>query len=75
MLTFLVLVPVATSLILGVAYLFSGKARPVLKILGTVVFIAAVYLQFYSRHSLVGLLLQISLALCLALWRRTRAAA
>jgi len=69
-LPFLVLVPVATSLILGVVYFFLGDARPASKILGTVVFLAALYLQFFSGYSLVGLLLQIALALYLAWWRR-----
>jgi hypothetical protein len=70
MLSFLAWVPVGTSLILGVVCLFLGDGRPAFKILGIVVFLAAVYLQFLSRYSLVGLLLQIVLALCLALWRR-----
>ena len=74
MLFILVWVPVSTSLILGVVYLW-GDAKPPSKILATVVFVAAVYLQFFSRHSLLGLLLQIALALYLAIWRRIDARA
>ena len=66
----LVWAPAATSLILGVVYLFLGDGRPALKILGAFVFLAAVYLQFFSRYVLAGLLLQIALALYLALWHR-----
>jgi hypothetical protein len=69
-LPFLVLVPVATSLILGLMYLDLGEARPAPKIVGTVVFVAAVYLQFFTGHTLVGLLFQVGLALCLAMWHR-----
>jgi hypothetical protein len=63
-------VPVGTSLILGMMYLHLGEARPALKFLGTVVFVAALYLQFFSSHTLAGLLLQVGLALCLAMWQR-----
>lgn len=66
----LVWAPAATSLILGVVYLFLGDARSAFKILGVFVFLAAVYFQFFSRYVLVGLLLQIALALYLALWHR-----
>jgi hypothetical protein len=66
----LVWVPAATSLILGVVYLFFGDAKPAFKFLGVVVFFGALYLQFFSRHSLIGLLLQIALALYLAVWRQ-----
>ena len=73
MLPFLMLLPVATSLILGIVYVFHGDGPPVIKIVGTVVFSSALYLQFFSRHSLFGLLLQIALAVSLALWRRVDA--
>jgi hypothetical protein len=73
MLPFLVLLPVATSLILGIVYVFHGDGPPAIKIVGTVVFGSALYLQFFSRHSLFGLLLQIALAVSLALWRRVDA--
>lgn len=73
MLPFLVLLPVATSLILGIVYVFHGDGPPAIKIGGTVVFGSALYLQFFSRHSLFGLLLQIALAVSLALWRRVDA--
>jgi len=70
MLPLMMLVPAATSLILGGAYLLAEEARPALKILGTVVFLAAVYLQFRSPYPLAGILLQVALALVLVLWRK-----
>ena len=73
MLPLLVLVPAATSLILGVVYLVAGDARIALKISGAAVFLTAVYLQFFSRYVLPGLLVQTTLALALAVWRRARA--
>ena len=75
MLPFLDLIPVATSLILGIVYVFHGDGPPAIKIVGTVAFGTALYLQFFSRHTLFGLLLQIALALALALWRKMDAAA
>lgn len=63
-------VPVLTSLILGGIYLFDGSGRPILKFGGTATFVAAVYLQFFSGSSLVGMLLQTALAFSLAVWRR-----
>jgi hypothetical protein len=74
-LPFLVLVPVTTSLIFGVMYLYLGEAGSALKIVGTVIFVAAVYLQFFSSHTLFGLLFQVGLALCLAMWHRVSASA
>jgi hypothetical protein len=71
----LLLIPAAASLVLGVVYLFFGDARPAFKVVGVLVFLVAVYLQFVSAHSLLGLLLQVALALCLALWLRLRSAA
>ena len=71
MLPFLALIPVGTSLILGVVFLFMGEAGPGVKVVGTTVFLVAVYLQFFSSFSLAGMLLQIILALCLAWWRQT----
>jgi hypothetical protein len=70
MLPLLVWVPVVTSLVLGVVYLFLGDADPRVKVLVVVVFVAAVYLQFFSRHALAGMLLQIALAFYLVLWKR-----
>ena len=67
-------VPVATSLILGMVYLVAGEARITPKLSGAVVFLVAVYLQFFSRHGLAGMLLQLALALGLAVWRKANAA-
>ena len=64
------LVPVVASMVLGVMYLFLGRAGPALKIVGTIVFVAAFYLQFFSSHTLVGLLFQVGLGLSLAIWQR-----
>ena len=75
MLPFLELIPVATSLILGIVYVFYGDGPPAIKIIGTVAFGTALYLQFFSRHALFGLLLQIVLAVALALWQKVDAAA
>jgi hypothetical protein len=66
-------VPVGTSLVLGVIYLAVGDASSVVKITGTVIFLVAVYLQFFSPYVLVGLLVQTGLALCLEFWRRMNA--
>jgi hypothetical protein len=64
------LIPVATSLVLGVVFLYQGETRPLTKILGVAVFAVAVCLQFFTRHALAGLLLQGAIALCLAVWWR-----
>jgi len=73
MLPFLVLVPLGTSLVLGIVYVSSWEARPASKIIVSVIFMAAVYLQFNTRHSLSGLLLQVALALYLVMWRKLNA--
>ena len=72
MLPFLALVPLGTSLVLGIVYVMSWDTRPVSKIVVGVVFVAAVYLQFFTRHALFGLLLQVVLALYLAMWQRLK---
>ena len=68
------LVPVATSLILGIVYLAAGDASLARKLCVTAGFLVAVYLQFFSRHGIFGMLLQIALALGLAVWRKADAA-
>ena len=75
MLPFLVLIPIITSLILGIVYVFHSDGPPAIKIVGILAFGAALYLQFFSRHALAGMLLQIALALALALWRKMDTAA
>ena len=74
MLPFLALLPVATSLVLGIVYVFHGDGPPAIKLVGTLAFGTALYLQFYSRHALFGMLLQITLAIALLLWRKVDAA-
>ena len=63
-------IPVFFSLVLGVTYLFFGTGSLGLKLAGVVVFAVAVYLQFFSRFFLTGLLIQVGLAFSLALWRK-----
>lgn len=72
---FLSLVPVLATLVFGTVYLTMGAAAPVYKLGGVLIFAAAVYLQFFSRFALAGLLIQVGLALSLALWRRFDASA
>ena len=67
---FLFLVPVFTSVIVGTVFVVQGAARPRTKWAAFAVFVLAAYLQFFTRHALAGLLLQIGLALTLLLWRR-----
>ena len=66
MLLILAWIPAATSLVLGVVYLYQGEARPAFKVLGVAIFVAAVYLQFFSMHSLIGMLLRVGLAVGVA---------
>ena len=68
------LVPVATSLILGIVYVAAAEGRGARKLSVTAVFLVAVYLQFFTLHVLAGMLLQLVLALGLAVWRKTDAA-
>jgi chromate transport protein ChrA len=70
MLGLLMLVPVVTSLVLGLLYLFMGEAGPGLKAVGCVLFFAAVLLQFRSPYPLAGLILQVGVAVTLAVWRK-----
>ena len=70
MLFILLFVPVFVTLVLGLVFLFLGSASPGFKLAGVVVFAVAVYLQFFSRFSLAGMLIQIALAVSLALWHR-----
>lgn len=74
MLPLLFWVPTGTSLIFGLVFLAAPEAKRGTKILGLVVFVVAVYLQFFSSYALAGLLLQVALALVLVLWRRIDAA-
>lgn len=64
-------VPVLSSLVLGVVYLVMGDGSLVLKAFGIVVFVLAVYLQFFAGQVVAGVLVQAALALTLELWRRT----
>ena len=68
------LVPVATSLILGIVYVAAGEASLARKLSVTAVFLVAVYLQFFSLRVLAGMLLQLVLALGLVVWRKADAA-
>lgn len=68
MLSLFALVPVAASCILGLIYLLTEESSPRVKLLICGVFLLAAYLQFASRFSLLGLLLQAALAAVLAIW-------
>ena len=70
MIPFLLLIPVFVTLVLGTVFLFLGSANPGFKLACVVVFAVAVDLQFFSRFNLAGLLIQIALALSLAIWRK-----
>lgn len=70
MMFILVWVPVGTSLVLGAVWLAFGESPPGRKLIGVAVFLVAVYLQFFTRFSLIGMLLQIVIALALAAWRK-----
>ncbi len=70
MILLLVYIPGLVTVVLGIPFLFLSSARPAIKLAGVLVFAAAVYLQFFGRHNLAGLLIQIGLAVSLALWRR-----
>lgn len=63
-------IPVFVTLFLGVPFLFFGSASSGIKLVGVVAFAVAVYLQFFSRFDLTGLLIQVALAFSLALWRK-----
>lgn len=62
--------PAVVSFLFGLVYLFYGDARPPYKVLLAVLFCVAVYLQFFSRQVVAGLLLQVALAVYLAIWLR-----
>ncbi len=70
MIPLLMLIPFFVTLVLGSVYLLMGSAGPGFKLAGIVVFGLAVYLQFFSRFALAGMLIQVALAFSLALWRR-----
>ena len=69
MLYVLVWVPVLASATLVAMYVIAGS-RVAFKIAGVAVFVVAAYLQFFTSHSLLGMLVQVALALILALWWR-----
>lgn len=64
-------VPIFASLVLGILYLSVGGGSALTKIIGAAVFLTATYLQFFSPYMVAGVLLQVSLALTLEMWRRT----
>lgn len=70
MLSVLFLLPVLTTATLGAVYLLTGSQRARWGPLVVVLFAVAAYLQFGSRHVLAGLLLQVAVALALAIWHR-----
>lgn len=62
------LIPISASFVLAIVYFVTGEGGPRIKGLIVVVFLAAAYLQLMTQYSLVGLLLQVTLALALAIW-------
>ena len=68
------LVPVATSLILGIVYVAAGDASGARKLSVAAVVLVALYLQFLSRYGLAGMFLQVAVALGLIVWRKADAA-
>ena len=65
--------PVLVSLVLGIGYVAFGESRPAAKVAVIAIFGIAAALQFLTRHALAGMLLQIALALFLAVWRKLSA--
>jgi hypothetical protein len=66
-------VPVVVTAVLGPIWLLTSPARAGIKVVGVALFGVAVYLQFFSRHVLAGLLLQVAIAFSLAMWRKVGA--
>jgi hypothetical protein len=64
-------VPVISSLVLGLIFLWLGYGTPLSRAIGIGVFIVAGYLQFWSPYMVTGVLLQVGLAMTLELHRRT----
>ncbi|HKQ97632.1 MAG TPA: hypothetical protein VJV75_07150 [Candidatus Polarisedimenticolia bacterium] len=62
------LIPTSAAFVLGLVYFVTGEGGPRMKGLIVVVFLVAAYLQFMTQYSLVGMLLQVTLALALAIW-------
>ena len=75
MLPLLTLVPVFASFVLVLVYMVSGEGNRAVKVLICVVFLSAAHLQFATRYTLVGFLVQATLALVLAIWRKVEATA
>jgi hypothetical protein len=70
--SFVFFLPVVVSIVLGPIYLATSAGSPWVKLAGVVAFGAAVYLQFFSAYPLAGLLVQVGVALSLAVWRKLR---
>jgi hypothetical protein len=64
------LVPILTSLVLGLIFLWLGYGSSLSRATGVVVFVVAAYLQFFSPYMVAGILLQAALALTLEIRRR-----
>jgi hypothetical protein len=69
----MLLIPIFTSLILGVIFLFAGQARLVVKIGGALFFLMALFVQCSTPHFAIGVVMQTALAISLEMWRRMNA--
>lgn len=65
-------IPLGATLVVGTLFLADDDAKLSLKIAGIAVFGVAIFFQFFSSYGLMGLYLQIGLAICLEFWRQLR---
>ena len=63
-------IPPALSLVLTVIFLFTSDSRPLVKLVVAAVYLGGLYLQFASPYRLVGLIVQIILAIGLLRWMK-----
>ncbi len=64
------LIPAGVALVLGVIFLLTSESRPWVKFVVAATFVAGAHLQFFSAYYLVGLLIQVVLAIGLAIWMK-----
>lgn len=70
----LTVLPFIVSLVLWAHWFQEGGADPAWKVVVLLLALAAVHLQFFTSHWIVGLVLQVVLAIGLLLWNRWHAA-
>lgn len=64
------LIPPGVSLVLGIVFLVTSDSRPLVKFIVVGLFLLGTYFQFFSGYRLVGVLIQVGLAIGLALWMK-----